>query len=326
MKTANCNSSRAFATGSRFISVVAVLLAALSFAQYSPCSVDKENASERVPHKSRGSSSLRDATFHSGSLGRDMRYRVILPAGYDTSGKRYPTLFLLHGLYGDFTNWSTRTNLVSDVRDMDLIIAMPDAGNSWYVNSASNPDDKFEDYIVKDFVEQIDAHYRTIPEGYARAIAGLSMGGYAAVKFSLKYPQLFSHVGGISAALDASADLDERHVDFREGLRKVFGEPGNPVRAQNDVFLLLSHANVKKLPQYYLDCGSDDMFFGVNRKFAARLQELGISYEFHEMPGDHNWKYWDSAMERFLSALSKTSFLPRALNRQTLPSPVPAAP
>jgi len=326
VKIASGNPSRGFAVRSRFISAAVALLVALSFAQHSASFADKKNTPESVADKSRRSTSVREATFHSGSLNRDMRYRVILPAGYDSSEKRYPTLFLLHGLYGDFTNWSTRTNLVSDVRDMNLIIAMPDAGNSWYVNSVSNPDDKFEDYIVKDFVEEIDTHYRTLPEGYARAIAGLSMGGYAAVKFSLKYPQLFSQVGGISAALDASADLDQRRVDFREGLQKVFGEPGNPARAQNDVFTLLSHADARKLPQYYLDCGADDMFLGVNRKFAARLQELGISYEFHEMPGDHNWKYWDSAIERFLSVLSKTSFIGRPIGKRTLDSKVPAAP
>jgi len=73
-----------------------------------------------------------------------------LPANYEASAQRYPTLFLLHGLYGDDQNWSTRTNLVKYARDLNLIIAMPDAGNSWYVNSASNPEDRYEDYIVKD--------------------------------------------------------------------------------------------------------------------------------------------------------------------------------
>lgn len=325
MKIPSGTRSRAFAR-SRFISATAALLVAFSFAQHNPSFADKKVTSEPAADNSHRSARLREATFHSSSLNRDMRYRVILPAGYDSSKTRYPALFLLHGLYGDFMNWSTLTSLVDDVRDMNLIIAMPDAGNSWYVNSVSNPDDKFEDYIVKDFVEEIDTHYRTLPEGNARAIAGLSMGGYAAVKFSLKYPQLFSHVGGISAALDASADLDQRRVDFREGLQKVFGEPGNPARAQNDVFILLSHTDARKLPQYYLDCGADDMFVGVNRRFAARLQELGISYEFHVMPGDHTWKYWDRAIERFLSALSRTAFIGRPAGSRSLHSTVPAAP
>ena len=139
-----------------------------------------------------------------------MKYRVFLPRGYETSVKRYPTLYLLHGLYGDFQNWSSKTNLATWAENLELVIAMPDAGDSWYVNSATNESDRFEDYIVRDFVAEVDANFRTIPERRARAIAGLSMGGYAAMNFSLKHTQLFSFVGAISAALDAPGNLDER--------------------------------------------------------------------------------------------------------------------
>jgi S-formylglutathione hydrolase FrmB len=222
-------------------------------------------------------------------------------------------LFLLHGLYGDYQNWSTLTSLEKYARNLNLIIAMPDAGNSWYVNSANNPVDKYEDYIVQDFIKEIDTHYRTIPQRATRAIAGLSMGGYAAVKFALKYPSLFAYTGGISAALDASADLDETHPEFRDGLRKVFGEAGNAARAQNDVFVLLGTVALKDPPYFYLDCGSDDTFLGVDRQFVARLQLLKIPYEFHELPGGHDWKYWDGAIERFLNMLGRHNFTPRTL-------------
>jgi S-formylglutathione hydrolase FrmB len=243
-----------------------------------------------------------------------MHYVILLPAGYDASEQRYPVLFLLHGLYGDGQNWSTRTNLVKYTRNLHLIIAMPDAGNSWYVNSATEPAEEYEDYIVKDFIEEIDMHYRTIREGYARAIAGLSMGGYAAVKFSLKYPNLFAYAGGISAALHAPEDLDETHPEFRESLRKAFGEAGNPVRAQNDVFVLLSSPDMRNLPYFYLDCGSGDMFLDVNRKFVARLQQLKFPYEFHELQGGHTWDYWDAAIERFLYMLARHHFANGAIH------------
>lgn len=248
---------------------------------------------------------VRDGSFHSESLGRDMRYRVILPAGYENSSERYPTLFLLHGLYGDFENWSTRTDLVRYAGSLRLIIAMPDAGDSWYANSATVPEDKFEDYVIKDFVGEIDSHFRTIRERYARAIAGLSMGGYGAVKFALKYPQLFAIAGGISAALNAPGDLDAKAADFRANLQKVFGPHGSPTREQNDVFTLLAHAERDKLPYIYLDCGSsDDLFLAPNREFAAHLQEQKIPYEFHEMPGAHTWDFWNAAILRFLETLS----------------------
>ena len=240
-----------------------------------------------------------------------MHYRVLLPLNYNTSGKRYPTLFLLHGLNGDYKNWSTLTSLSKYARNLNLIIAMPDAGNSWYVDSATNPADKYEDYIMQDFIREIDTHYRTIPNRSARAIAGLSMGGYAAVKFALKYPGIFSYAGGISAALDAADDLDETHPEFRDGLQKAFGEAGNPVRQQNDVFALLAGVDVKALPYFYTDCGTDDMFLGVNRRFVVRGEQLKIPYEYHELPGGHDWKYWDSAIERFLNVLTGHNFAHR---------------
>jgi S-formylglutathione hydrolase FrmB len=298
--------------------LLAILLLSISAPSFAQGKAPAQPKPDRVRH----SVTLRDATFHSTSLNRDVHYRILLPANYESSERRYPTLFLLHGLYGDDQNWTTRTNLVNYARDLNLIIAMPDAGNSWYVNSATDPADKFEDFIVKDFITEIDTRYRTIREGYARAVAGLSMGGYAAVKFSLKYPELFAFAGGISAALDASADLDERNAEFREGLRNVFGEPGNLVRSQNDVFVLLANTGSKKLPYFYLDCGSDDMFLDVNRKFAARLQQLRIPYEAHELPGGHTWNYWDGAIDRFLSLLVKSSFTgdaPRPSMNQPMP-------
>ena len=298
-------------SGLQIIWNTAGLLAIVLFCVNNPsCAQTRAVASSQTTGK-HAPSTLRDASFHSASLSREMHYRVLLPANYDAATQRYPTLVLLHGLYGDYKNWSTLTKLSKYARALNLIIAMPDAGNSWYVDSATVPADKYEDYIVQDFIQEIDAHYRTKPERSARAVAGLSMGGYAAVKFALKYPNLFSYVGGISAALGAAGDLDETHPEFRDGLRKAFGETGNPVRQQNDVFPLLEGADIKALPYVYLDCGSGDMFLGVNRKFVGQLQQLKIPYEFHEMPGGHEWKYWDGAIQRFLNVLVSQNFAKR---------------
>jgi putative tributyrin esterase len=277
-----------------------------SLAQHKPAPL--HNSASPAKH-----ATLRDAGFHSESLGREMRYRVILPVGYEGSAERYPVLFLLHGLYGDFENWSTRTSLVRYADHFRLIIVMPDAGNSWYVNSATVPADRFEDYIIKDFIAEVDTHFRTIRERYARAIAGLSMGGYGAIKFALKYPQLFAVAGGISAALNASADLDEKAPDFRTNLQSVFGPHESVTRQQNDTVRLLVAAKSAKLPYIYLDCGTgDNLFLRPNRELAEHLQEDKAPYEFHEMPGNHAWDFWDEAILRFLNCLAERSFATRA--------------
>jgi putative tributyrin esterase len=300
---------------SRSVCGAAALLLIGFFCTAFPSFAQDKQDSQRTTTAPHPATTPRDSSFHSPSLNREMHYRVLLPANYEVSTQRYPTLFLLHGLNGDYQNWSTRTSLAKYARQLNLIIVMPDAGNSWYVNSATDPADKYEDYIVKDFINEIDTHYRTIRKGSARAIAGLSMGGYAAVKFSLKYPRLFAYAGGISAALDASADLDTTHPEFRDGLRKAFGEAADPARPQNDVFALLTHAVLKDLPYLYLDCGSDDMFLAVNRKFVGRIGKLRVPYEFHEMPGGHTWNYWDAAIQRFLLMLAKNNFARGAVRR-----------
>ena len=276
-----------------------------------PSSAWAQKVARGATKNGKAHSTLIDASFRSESLQREMHYRVLLPAGYEKSEKRYPALYLLHGLYGDFKNWSTLTNLAAWAEDLDLVVAMPDAGNSWYVNSATNESDKFEDYIVKDFVAEVDSHFRTIRDRHARAIAGLSMGGYAAMNFSIKHSPLFSYSGVISAALDAPSGLDERMAEFRDGLQDAFGPHGSPNRNANDVFLLLETADKSKLPYLYIDCGEDDIFLTVNRNLAARLQEKKISYEYHEMPGAHAWEYWDGAIRRFIAVLSSKNFVHR---------------
>lgn len=247
---------------------------------------------------------VRDAQFHSASLKRDMRYRILLPAEYEKGG-RYPVLYLLHGLYGDYQNWDTRTGLENYARKLHFLIVMPDADDSWYANSVTVPADKFEDYIAKDLIPEIDAKYRTIRERHARAIAGISMGGYGALKFGLKYPELFAFAGSLSGALNAARDLDERRPEFREKLLTVFGASENPFRRESDPFSLLSNPHQIPYPYFYLSCGTADLLLETNRAFVQQLSTKNIPYEYHETPGGHTWDYWDRALQPLLNAVQK---------------------
>jgi len=247
-------------------------------------------------------SSAQEAIFHSPSLDRDMHYLVLLPRDYN-SGRRFPVLYLLHGLYGDYKNWDTRTALEHYAKAMPFIIVMPDADNSWYTNSATVPRDKFENYIAKDLISEIDAKYRTISERRARAIAGLSMGGYGAVKLSLQYPELFAFAASLSGALNAAENLDQQRPEFRAKLLEVFGDARNQARKQNDVFLLLKTVHAD--PYFYLACGTEDFFLVTNRALAAQLSSQRVPYEYHETPGGHTWEYWDSGLPAMLQAVAR---------------------
>lgn len=243
--------------------------------------------------------------FHSASLNRDMHYRILLPRGYQTGSRRFAVLYLLHGLYGDYTNWGKFTKLEQYSKPLPLLIVMPDAGDSWYTNSASVPQDKFEDYIMKDLVPEIDSHFRTIQTRPARAIAGLSMGGYGAIKFALKYPEMFAFAGSLSGAFDAPLNLDSRLPEFREKLVPVFGAIGSTTRSANDLFLLMDRPEVSRLPYFYIECGTEDGFLPINREFVSSLPRKKIAYEYHETPGGHDWDYWDRSIQNLLRSVSK---------------------
>lgn len=259
-----------------------------------------------VPHSKTPASCVRvqDGAFHSATLDREMKYRVLLPCLYPSDSGRFPVLYLLHGLYGDYLNWDTRTSLERYAQRYELIVVTPDAGDSWYTNSASDPKDTFEDYIAKDLVAEIDGKFRTLRDRHSRAIAGLSMGGYGALKIALRYHGDFAFAGSLSGALNAPQDLGDKRPEFRDQLLKVFGPPGSVVRADNNVFSLLQNASTKDLPYLYLACGNGDAFLQVNRDFAAQLSSRGAAYEYHETAGGHGWDYWDRSVQDLLRAVA----------------------
>lgn len=254
---------------------------------------------------------LVEGEFQSKSLGRPMKYRVLLPASYpqadSASDKRYPVLYLLHGLYGDYKNWTELTSVAKYASGMDLIIAMPDGNDSWYTNWNTDPKQKYEDYIVKDFTSEIETKYRVAAARETRYLAGLSMGGYAAMKFALKYPQMFSVAASFSGAFDAPTRLSKEMPAFSEQLTKVYGPANSTTRTENDVYLLIQKADAKALPYLFITCGIDDWLLPANREFVLPLPKQGVRYEYHEWPGKHEWPFWDRSVRLFLECLREHS-------------------
>ena len=127
--------------------------------------------------------------FFSPAVDRTMKYNILLPHDYDTSTERYPVLYLLHGLTQNYTAWglSNGAPFYAGLYD-DLIVVMPDVGNSWYVNWSVNEGGQkndWEDHVVRDVVNHVDWNFRTIAKREGRAITGLSMGGYGAITLGL---------------------------------------------------------------------------------------------------------------------------------------------
>lgn len=254
---------------------------------------------------------LRETRQESVVLGREMPVRVLLPNGYEKGTERFPVLILLHGLGGDYRNWVDKTALELKSRSLGLIIVMPDGGNSWYTDSATEPKDAYDSYIVKELIPYVDKEFRTIARRESRMVAGLSMGGFGALKFALKYPQLFSAAGSFSGALDAPL-RDADNPFLRPSIEKVFGRSDDSRRKTDEIFSLvdrLTEEQVKALPFIYLDCGTEDWLIGTNRDFSQRLISKKIPHEFRQLPGRHDWRYWNSQIGQFLDLILEKGFV-----------------
>lgn len=264
---------------------------------------------------------VEDSLF-SPSLNTTMKFYAILPNGYTKSHERYPAIFLLHGYSGNYTNWVKLTELVRYAKQYNYIFIMPDAKNGWYTNSSISQNANYEDYVIKDVIPFVDQKYRTIQSKFQRAVVGLSMGGYGAAKFGVKYPGMFFFAGCLSPAVQFpmgmldSAIMGHRSKESVESVHIMFGYPRNEKWDENDVYVLLENANVKSLPYFYLSFGSQDGIPEIithTLSFTSALRKKGAAFEMHELAGGHDWKLWNSELEIVLERI--TELLPKKHRR-----------
>lgn len=282
---------------------------------------------------------VKTIAFESPSVGRNLKYNVVLPKGYEASGdKRYPVLYLLHGYTSNYTAWA-RLGAGKAALPYELIVVMADGGNSWYVNWAKSEGDAknaWEDCIVKDLIGHVDATYRTVAKREGRAINGLSMGGYGAMTIGLRHPDMFASVGSHSGAIGLARQAARMMRDGRQrpkgrelsdapnpaiGLpdfdsqreRSPQGEAfATPEQAdEHDPFTLVTKIPADKLPHLYIDCGTDDFLYNDNREFARLLLDKKIPFTFAETPGGHSPPYW--AREIYQSMAAQYQVLKRAI-------------
>lgn len=286
------------------------LHAVLLFALLSAIALAQEPARRPVPiavPRSR----VETFQFRSELVGKNLPYRIILPVGYDDSKtRRYPVVYLLHGLFGNYTNLTELTKLTDYASSYDMIVVTPEGENGWYTDSATEPSNKFESYIIRELIPHIQRHYRTLDTRESRGIAGLSMGGYGALKFGVKYPQMFGFAGSMSGAQDAAIWTEAQLRGFPaiwKSLGPVFGPDGSTTRSTNDLQKLvreLSREQIAELPFIYLDCGADDPLLPTNRAFNELLTSKKIPHEYRELPGNHAWTYWDQQVREVLRILN----------------------
>lgn len=250
--------------------------------------------------------------FKSELIGQVLPYNALLPVGYAESNKRYPVLYLLHGLFGRYDDWVTRTNLAQYATNYDVIIVTPEGHDSWYSDSAGTATDKYESYFIRELISDVDARFRTIKDRRARGVAGLSMGGYGALKYGLKHPDQFAFAASLSGALDPATRTDDNPGFawdiLRPSINAVFGPRSSQTRITNDLHQIargLSASQIASLPYLYFDCGLEDGFLTTNRELADILLSKKIPHQFRQLPGGHTWTYWDQQVQEILRLYSQ---------------------
>jgi S-formylglutathione hydrolase FrmB len=245
--------------------------------------------------------------FKSELIGQVLPYNALLPVGYAESNKRYPVLYLLHGLFGRYDDWVTRTNLVEYAAHYDVIIITPEGHDSWYTDSGGVATDKYESYFIREIISDVDARFRTIKDRRARGVGGLSMGGYGALKYGLKHPEQFAFAASLSGALDPALRTDDNPGFgwdiLRPSINAVFGPRNSQTRTANDLHQIarsLSASQIASLPYLYFDCGLEDGFLATNRELADILVSKRIPHQYRQLPGGHNWAYWDQEVREVL--------------------------
>ena len=246
---------------------------------------------------------MRDVTFFSESLQREMPYRVFAPAEIRTG--RLPVVYLLHGGGGNgFRDWSNYSN-VAQFASGGLLLVMPQGDYSYYTNAALRPQDRYEDYIVKDLAADVARRFPVRNDREGRALVGVSIGGFGAVTLALKRPDRFAFAGALSPAIDVPRRrFTWRRLDQSRRFREIFGPDDTTGRRDDDPFVLVRSTDPAKAPYFYLTCGKSEGLLASNREFAASLDRYGFAHEFHAVPGAHDWNQWNGPLPALFDSIS----------------------
>ena len=294
--------------------------------------------------------SVHEDAFLAASLGTPKHVVVYLPPSYASSrSKRFPVAYYLHGFSGSETDWVSKAG-IDGVADSlfaaglpEAIIVLPDGDDGWYTNwvdqfsfatcadtlHSEAPDkycvehERYDDYIARDVIEYIDAHYRTLSTRAHRGIGGLSMGGYGAVSLALSRPDVFgaaashsgvlspTYVGGhpFSAPGKYASTVDEIKPAAGGYWARYLHYWGTDLERWRDAdpgtLAARARTRAREMPALFVDCGADDPFIDQNRAFHATLERLGVAHAYAEWPGAHTWRYWSTHVRESLAWMLK---------------------
>ena len=240
--------------------------------------------------------SLLHVNTHSEVLGRSVRMDVILPDCIFESDAPVKTLYLLHGMTDDHSVWQRRTSIERYADEWGVAVVMPGTKLGWYTNARMG--ENYFDYVGDELVR---ITRRMFPCLSARRedcfVAGLSMGGYGALKCALKHPETFCAAASFSGALDiyGVTQLEEPLAPENYWI-DIFGPLDGIRGSENDLFPAAEQLKEGR-PKIFMWCGTEDFLYGMNLKMRDHLTRLDYDLAYSEGPGDHQWKYWDREIQ-----------------------------
>jgi S-formylglutathione hydrolase FrmB len=275
---------------------------------------------------------LTQLTLSTPALKAPTGVRVLLPAGYEESTRRYPVLYLLHGAFGDETDWTKVGDAEAITAGLPVIVVMPDGGQGgWYtdwLNRGAGGPPEWETFHIHELIPWIDDHYRTIADRGGRAIAGLSMGGFGALSYAGRHPDLFSWAGSFSGAVDITHNLPVVGVIDAEALvdgglpDDQFGDPilNAPNWQAHNPWNLAANLRGMTLD---VDTGNgvpgpldsnklnfdpvEEQVHEMSVAFHQRLAALGIPHTWNDYgPGTHSWPYWQRDLAEAMPSMMRS--------------------
>ncbi len=259
---------------------------------------------------------LIQANFMSGALMRTVPVNIILPVdklAFPGAVSReitaYKTLYLLHGIFGNYTDWVSGTNIQRWAEERDLAVVMPSGDNMFYVDQKESLN-YYGEFIGRELVELTRRAFPLSRRREDTFIAGLSMGGYGAIRNGLKYHDTFGCIAGMSSAmivdgLEARTNDTPNLIERKDFAERIFGDLARAKDSDMNPKWLVEKLREQQaeIPKMYLACGTEDSLLQANREMRDYLRGAGVDVTYEEGPGGHEWDFWNRYIKKVIDWL-----------------------
>lgn len=227
-------------------------------------------------------------------------------SSYFQPGARFQVLYLLHGMYGDYSDWQRFTSIEKYAQSHQVAVVMPSVLNSFYQDMVYGQ--KFFTYLTEELPKYVQNYFAIARRRENTFVAGLSMGGYGAFYLALKCPEKYAAAASLSGALDVAATVENAlkgTLPSAIRLDSVFADPAHLAGTDKDLFTLAEGIQKRheELPKLFMTVGTEDFIYPINQSARKRFAGLNVPVEYREYPGIHDWDFWDTHIKDVLNWL-----------------------